>query len=151
MAFRSSYWKVCGLIRFLALAELDFWYKAAWDKQTRDTDRRAIGISSIFDAAFLYLPFFLTVLRYFYPPILPSCRKWSWTAGENGIICQEYKTGCYQIKKNQTCPFSYRYASGSPSLDRGVEGLFFLCWLIYLFILFFRVFKRTRSARHAKV
>lgn len=59
---------VRGLVRFLAMAELDFWYKAAWDKQTRDMDRRAIqkrdmdrgaiGVSSIFDAAFLYLPFF---------------------------------------------------------------------------------------------
>ena len=28
-------------------------------------DRRAIGVSSILDAAFLYLPFFLTVLRFF--------------------------------------------------------------------------------------
>ena len=49
---------VRGLVRFLAMAELDFWYKAAWDKQTRDMDRGAIGVSSIFDAAFLYLPFF---------------------------------------------------------------------------------------------
>ena len=44
---------VRGLVRFLAMAELDFWYKAAWDKQTRDMDRGAIGVSSIFDAAFL--------------------------------------------------------------------------------------------------
>ena len=137
MAFRSSYWKVCGLIRFLAMAELDFWYKAAWDKQTRDTDRRAIGISSIFDAAFLYLPFFLTVLRYFYPPILPSCRKWSWTAGENGIICQEYKTGCYQIKKIKRVPFPI-------AMPRGVRVwievsrvyFFYVDLFIYLFYFF---------------
>ena len=43
---------VRGLVRFLAMAELDFWEKAAWDKQTRDMDRRAIGVSSILDAAF---------------------------------------------------------------------------------------------------
>ena len=29
--------------------------------QKRDMDRRAIGVSCILDAAFLYLPFFVTV------------------------------------------------------------------------------------------
>lgn len=62
---------VRGLVRFLAMAELDFWEKAAWDKQTRDMDRRAIGVSSILDAAFLYLPFFVTVLRYWVPLNVP--------------------------------------------------------------------------------
>ena len=66
---------VRGLVRFLAMAELDFWEKAAWDKQTRDMDRRAIGVSSILDAAFLYLPFFVTVLRYLLPPNIPLMQK----------------------------------------------------------------------------
>lgn len=58
------------------MAELDFWVQSCLtEKQTRDMDRRAIGISSIFDAAFLYLPFFLTVLRYLLPPNIPLMQK----------------------------------------------------------------------------
>ena len=33
--------------------------------QKRDMDRRTIGVLCILDVAFLYLPFFVTVLRYF--------------------------------------------------------------------------------------
>ena len=146
---------VRGLVRFLAMAELDFWEKAAWDKQTRDMDRRAIGVSSIFDAAFLYLPFFVTVLRYLLPPNIPLMQKVKLNCGRKWYkdVKSTRLTRQVVIKsKNQTCPFSHYFALGSPSFDRGVECLFFLCWLIYLFIyLLFRLLKRTTSARHAKV
>ena len=119
------------------MAELDFWYKAAWDKQTRDMDRRAIGVSSILDAAFLYLPFFLTVLRYLLPPNIPLMQKVNLNCG--GKWYKDVKSTRQDVikSKHQTCPFSHCYVSGSPSFDRGVEGLFFLCWVIYLFILFY--------------
>ena len=138
------------------MAELDFWYKAAWDKQTRDMDRRAIGVSSILDAAFLYLPFFLTVLRICYRPIFPSCRKWSWTAGENGIKMSKVQDRMLSNQKIKRVPFPI-------AMHRGVRVLigvsrvysFYVELFIYLFILFyfifFAFFKRTRSARHAKI
>ena len=156
---------VRGLVRFLAMAELDFWYKAAWDKQTldmdrraiqkRDMDRRAIGVSCILDAAFLYLPFFVTVLRYLLPPNIPLMQKVKLNCGRKWY--KDVKSTRQDVikSKTQTCPFSHCYLSGSPSFDRGVECLFFLCWLIYLFIYLFiflcRFFKRTSSARHANV
>ena len=128
---------VRGLVRFLAMAELDFWEKAAWDKQTRDMDRRAIGVSSIFDAAFLYLPFFVTVLRYLLPPNIPLMQKVKLNCGRKWY--KDVKSTRQDVikSKTQTCPFSHCYLSGSPSFDRGVECLFFLCWLIYLFIYLF--------------
>ena len=99
-------------------------------RQKRDMDRRAIGVSCILDAAFLYLPFFVTVLRYLLPPNIPlmqkvklNCgRKWYKDVKSTRLTRQDV------IKsKNQTCPFSHYFALGSPSFDRGVECLFFLC------------------------
>ena len=160
---------VQGLVRFLAMAELDFWYKAAWDKQTRDMDRRAIqtrdmdrralqkrdmdrraiGVSSIFDAAFLYLPFFVTVLRYLLPPNIPLMQKVKLNCGRKWY--KDVKSTRQDVikSKNQTCPFSHCYASGSPSFDRGVECLFFLCWLIYLFIYLFIYYFASLSEQRA--
>ena len=87
--------------------------------QKRDMDRRAIGVSCILDAAFLYLPFFVTVLRYLLPPNIPLTQKVKLNCGRKW-----YK----DVKSTrQTCPFFHYYASGSPSFDRGVECLFFLC------------------------
>ena len=140
---------VRGLVRFLAMAELDFWYKAAWDKQTldmdrraiqkRDMDRRAIGVSCILDAAFLYLPFFVTVLRYLLPPNIPLMQKVKLNCGRKWY--KDVKSTRQDVikSKNQTCPFSHCYASGSPSFDRGVESVYFFYvnLFIYLFIYLF--------------
>lgn len=133
------------------MAELDFWHvKAAWDKQTRDMYRLAIGISSICDAAFLYVPFFLTVLRgIYYIPIFPSCRKCSWTAGENGIKMSKVQDRMLSSQKIKHVPFPIATPRG---VQVSIEVLRVYFFYVDLFIyLFFRVFKRTRSARHAKV
>ena len=98
----------------------------ALDKK-RDMDRRAIGVSCILDAAFLYLPFFVTVLRYLLPPNIPLMQKVKLNCGRKWY--KDVKSTRQDVikSKNQTCPFSHCYASGSPSFDRGVECLLFLC------------------------
>ena len=68
-----------AISRFLA-TEVDFWCIHAWDKKyarwiqrsVRVTDHKCgIGIWSIFDMVFRYLPIFLTVLRYWVAPNVP--------------------------------------------------------------------------------
>ena len=47
------------LSRFLAMSEVDFWYIHGWGNQTREMDKalmRSVGMSSIFDTLFRYLP-----------------------------------------------------------------------------------------------
>ena len=64
--------------RFLAMAEVEFWFIYVWDKHGRwiqlkvsVTDHKCdIGIWSIFDSVFPYLPIFLKVLRYW---VTPQC------------------------------------------------------------------------------
>ena len=66
-------------LRFLAVAEVDFYCVHARDQKKKKharcisvTNHKCrMGISSIFDTVFRYLPIFLTVLRYWVPPNVP--------------------------------------------------------------------------------
>ena len=63
--------------RFLAKAEVDFCCIV--------TDHKCvIGISSIFDTVFRYLPIFRTLLRYWVPPNVPL------STGPRDVISSEY-------------------------------------------------------------
>ena len=113
--------------------------KSCWDEQTRDMDRLAIGISSICDAAFLYVPFFLTVLRGIcYIPIFPSGRKCSWTAGENGIKMSKVQDRMLSSQKIKHVPFPIAMPRGvQVSIEVWRVYFFYVDLFIYLFIYFF--------------
>ena len=147
---------VRGLVRFLAMPELDFWYKAAWDKQTldmdrraiqkRDMDRRAIGVSCIWTPHFYICHFLLRYCGICYLPIFPSCRKWSWTAGENGIKMSKVQDRMLSNQKIKRVPFPI-------AMPRGVRVLievssvysFYVNLFIYLFIFYFAFLSEQRA------
>ena len=140
------------LFVFLQWLSLIVWHvKAAWDKQTRDIDRRAIGISSICDAAFLYLPFFPTVLRGIcYIPIFPSCRKCSWTAGENGIKMSKVQDRMLSSQKIKHVPFPIAMPRGvQVSIEVSRVYFFYVDLFIYLFIYLFIHFFASLSEQGA--
>ena len=133
---------VRGLVRFLAMAEHDFWEKAAWDKQTRDMDRRAIGVSSIFDAAFLYLPFFVTVLRYLLPPNIPLMQKVKLNCGRKWYkdvkSTRQWQDRMLSNQKIKRVPFPITLPWGVRVLiEVSSVYSFYVDLFIYLFIYYF--------------
>ena len=107
------------------MAEVDFWCIHAGDKQTREMDKTyvsvtdhkcSIGISSIFDTVFLYLPIFLTVLRYWVSPNVPLNHEWQ--AKETKFFFWNLIGDLKLNPLSKFPPFSERLFSEKAKLDR---------------------------------
>ena len=150
---------VRGLVRFLAmrlslisgtkLLEINkhaTWIDALYKNATWI---EALSVFRLFSTPHFYIcHFFVTVLRYLLPPNIPLMQKVKFNCGRKWY--KDVKSTRQDVikSKTQTCPFSHCYLSGSPSFDRGVECLFFLCWLIYLFIYLFIFFYVASLSEH---
>ena len=86
-----------------------------------------------------------------YLSIFPSCRKWSWTAGENGIKMSKVQDRMLSNQTIKRVPFPIAMPRGVRVLIEVSRVYFFYVDLfIYLFIYFFRVFKANKERQTRK-
>ena len=96
-----------------------------------------LSVFRVFWTPHFYICHFLSRYRGIcYLPIFPSCRKWSWTAGENGIKMSKVQDRMLSNQKIKRVPFPI-------AMPRGVRVLievssvysFYVNLFIYLFFI----------------